>query len=75
MFDAGKTRMIELPYGEKNYDDVLSRFHLIPERHGLTDRQTDGLNCYINIARQCADARQQEAQLSQRGRAMHRVCL
>jgi len=32
---------------------MLSRFHLIPER----DRQTDGLNCYINIARQCADAR------------------
>ena len=30
MFDAGKTRMIGLPYGEKNYDDMLSRFHLIP---------------------------------------------
>ena len=41
MFDAGKTRMIGLPYGEKNYDDVLSRFHLIPERYGQTDRQTD----------------------------------
>ena len=41
MFDAGKTRMIGLPYGEKNYDDVLSRFHLIPERYGRTDRQTD----------------------------------
>jgi len=30
----------------KNYDDMLSRFHLIPERYGrtdgLTDRQTDG---------------------------------
>jgi len=40
---------------------MLSCFHLIPERHGqtdgLTDRQTDGQNCYINIARQCADAR------------------
>jgi len=22
MFDAGKTRMIGLPYGEKNYDDM-----------------------------------------------------
>jgi len=53
MFNAGKTRMIGLPYGEKNYDDVLSRFHLIPERHGQTDR----INCYINVARQCADAR------------------
>ena len=30
---------------------MLSRFHLIPERHG----QTDGQNCYINIARQCGD--------------------
>ena len=37
MFDAGKTRMIGLPYGEKT-DDVLSRFHLIPERYGRTDR-------------------------------------
>ena len=45
----------------KNYDDMLSRFHLIPARHGQTDRQTDGRtdgqNCYINIARQCADTR------------------
>ena len=44
MFDAGKTRMIGLPYrqhGEKNYDDMLSRFHLIPERYGRTDRRTD----------------------------------
>ena len=39
--DAGKTRMIGLPYGEKNYDDMLSRFHLIPERHGWTDGWTD----------------------------------
>jgi len=40
MFDAGKTRMIGLPYGE-NYDDMLSRFHMVPERNGRTDRQTD----------------------------------
>ena len=40
-FDADKTRMIALPYGEINYDDMLSRFHLIPERHGQTDRRTD----------------------------------
>ena len=57
MFDAGKTRMIGLPYGEKNYDDTLSRFHLIPERYGRTDRRTDGQICYIHIARQYADAR------------------
>jgi len=36
---------------------MLSRFLLIPERHGRTDGQTDGQNCYINIARQYADAR------------------
>jgi len=53
MFDADKNRMIGLLYGEKNYDDMLSRFHLVPERNGQTDRQT----CYINIARQYADAR------------------
>ena len=43
MFDADKTRMIGLPYGEKkNYDNnMLSRFHLIPERYGRTDEQTD----------------------------------
>jgi len=57
MFDAGKTRMIGLQYGEKNYDDMLSRFHLIPERNRRTDKQTemDGQICYINIARQFAD--------------------
>ena len=42
VFDAAKTRMIGLPYGEKNCDDMLSRFHLIPERYGRTDGQTDG---------------------------------
>jgi len=42
MFDAGKTRMIGLPYDEKNYEDMLSRFHLIPECYGRTDGQTDG---------------------------------
>ena len=39
MFDADKTRMTGLPYSEKNYDDMLSRFHLIPD---ITDEQTDG---------------------------------
>ena len=42
MFNAGKTRMLGLPYGEENYDDMLSRFYLIPERNGQTDGQTDG---------------------------------
>ena len=49
MFDAGKTRMIGLPYRKKNCDNMLNRFHLIPERYGQTDRQTDRQNCYINI--------------------------
>jgi len=48
MFDAGKTRMIGLLYGEKNYDDKLSRFHTIPECYGQTDRQTDSA---ISISR------------------------
>jgi len=52
--------MIGLPYGKKNYDDMLSRFHPIVERYGRTDRQTDGQTdgqiCYINIARQYVDA-------------------
>ena len=39
MFDAGKTWIIGLPYGEKNYDGMLSRFHLIPESFGRTDGQ------------------------------------
>ena len=46
---AGKTRMIWLPYGEKT-DNMLSRFHLIPEHYGQMDEQI----CYINIARQYA---------------------
>ena len=41
MFDADKTRMIGLPYGEKNYDNILSHFHLIPEHHGRMDGRTD----------------------------------
>ena len=50
MFDAGKTRMIVLPYGEKKYDDMLSPFYLIPERHGQTERQTDGETERISIS-------------------------
>ena len=48
VFDAGESRMIGLPYGEIT-DNMLSRFHLTPERYGQTDRQ----NCYINITGQC----------------------
>ena len=47
MFDSGETRMIGIPYGEKT-DDMLSRFHLIPERYtdGQTERRTDLLYQY-----------------------------
>ena len=39
--------MIGLPYGEKNYDDMLSRFHTIPACHGQTDdRRTELLYQY-----------------------------
>ena len=41
----------------KNYDDMLSRFHMVPERNGQTDGRTDRQICYINIAHQYADAR------------------
>jgi len=50
MFDAGKTRMIGLPHGEK-IDNMLSRF--IQYRNitnGRMDGWTNGQNCYINIA-------------------------
>jgi len=52
-----KTELLGYRMVKKNYDDMLSRFYLIPERYGRTDRRTDGQICYINIARQYADAR------------------
>jgi len=64
MFDADITRMIGLPYGEKNYDNMLSHFNSLQYRN-MTDKRTDVQrdrqtqsdrhNCYINIARHCAD--------------------
>ena len=33
---------------KKNYDSKLSRFHLIPERDGQTDRQTDRIAISIS---------------------------
>jgi len=42
MFDDDKTRMIGLPSGEKKFDNMLRRFHLISECDGQTDRRTDG---------------------------------
>jgi len=37
MIDASKTRMIGLPYGEKNYEDMLSRFHTVTACYGQTE--------------------------------------
>ena len=48
MFDADKTGMIGLPYGEKNYDNTLSPFHLIPERYGQTDGRGDRIAISIS---------------------------
>jgi len=47
MFDARKTGMIGLPYGEKD-DDMLSRFHTIPAFHGQTDGRTDRIGISIS---------------------------
>ena len=46
MFDAGKTKMIGLPYGE-NYDDILSRFI---QYRDVTDGRTDGRTDRIAIS-------------------------
>ena len=46
-FFGTQCRVIGLPYGEKNCYDMLSRFHLIPERNEQTDRQI----CYIKTER------------------------
>jgi len=48
MFDGGKTRMIGLPIVKKNYDDMLSRFHLILKRNGQTDGRTDRFGISIS---------------------------
>jgi len=56
-FDADKTRMIGLPYGEKNNDKPFSSNTGTSRTDGRTDGRTDRQNFYINIARKCADAR------------------
>jgi len=38
----GKNRMMWLPEGEKNLEDVFIHFHRMYERDGHTDGQTDG---------------------------------
>jgi len=36
---------------KKNYDNMLSRFHLIPERHGQTDRIATSISRVSVLAR------------------------
>ena len=64
VFDAGKTRMTGLPYGEKTMtlcSAVFIQYQRVTDGRtdGRTDGQTDGQNYYINVARQqqYADAR------------------
>jgi len=49
MFDAGKTGMIGLPYGEKNYDDNVKPFSYNTSL-SRTDGQTDGRTDRIAIS-------------------------
>ena len=54
VFDAGNDWATV--YDEKT-DDMLSRFHPIPERYGRTDGQTDRFAISIScVSRQYADA-------------------
>jgi len=46
----------------RNCDNMLSHFYRIPESNG----RTDGQNCYINIARQCATRDQNQNSVSSR---------
>jgi len=38
----GKTRLVSLPDGEKNFEDIFIHFGATHERDGQTDRQTPG---------------------------------
>jgi len=64
IFDACKTRIIGLSYCEKNCDNMLSRFHLIPERYGQTDRQTDRIA--ISISRVSVLTRHKKLRVAQK---------
>ena len=46
MFDAGKTRMIGLPYGEK----IMAIYSAVLIYQRVTDRQTDGQTDRIAIS-------------------------
>ena len=50
MFDAGKTTMIGLPYGEKNYDDNYVKLFSSDTGTLRIDRQTERLTDRIAIS-------------------------
>ena len=75
LFDARKTGMIGLPYGEKNYDDMLSRFHTIPACHGRTDGQTDRIGISISRVSSRMLTRDKNAFVSINEVALHRLRL
>jgi len=76
VFYADTTIMIGLrSMVKKHCDNMLSRFHLIPERDGQTDGQTDRrTECYISVARQCADDKN-ERNVSSSGKSARTSCL
>jgi len=54
---CGKTRVVSLPDGEKNFEDMFIRFDVIHERDGRTDRQTDGQTLHDSKDRACIASR------------------
>ena len=73
LFDADKTRMIGLPYGEKTYDDMLSRFHPIPERYGRMDGRTDRIPISISRVTMLTRDKNHNGGLTRR-RKSFRIC-
>jgi len=60
---------------KKNYDNVLRRFHLIPERHGQTDGRTDGhVHQYRASARVLTRDKNENA-VKRRDLLTHQYCL
>ena len=70
--DAGETRMIGLPYGEK----IMTNCRYVkPFSSNPGTSRTDGHNCYINIARQCADAQQKCTSSSADAERLRALCV
>jgi len=42
--------MFALPYGEKNYDDMLSRFHLISKGCGCGERGKFAFSHWLDVS-------------------------